>query len=384
MRVIHYYPWGYCYPITCGSDHVACNQLDYLRARGYEVDFVFSNKSHKPWAEERFRERFGWLSSVTHLHVPWSHHFRDLLFLYEQARRNPAFERLCSRPADLFFTNYAFTTPLVSAVPPSCKRVVEMVDLMSIAFTQHEERQAGSAANKDLAEARQRFLFGLEIELCRTYDRVIMLNPNEYERARLHLGDRVVHVPQCVPDPGSPPDRLDDQPDDLLFVGSGHPPNTIGLDWFYRRVYVPYLLREGVRMTVVGSVCEQVSFPEGHRVTKLRQVDGPLIDVYRRAKLVIVPLFEGTGMSIKTIESLAMGCPVVASSVGARGLPDSTDAVVQVDIPGDPRGVARVIRDLLSSPAKRRALRVAARSLYEQHYHPYQYQARMNQVLDLK
>ena len=51
-------------------------------------------------------------TSVTHLDVPWRHHFRDLLFLYEQARKDPAFQELCSRPADLFFTNYTFTTPL--------------------------------------------------------------------------------------------------------------------------------------------------------------------------------------------------------------------------------------------------------------------------------
>ena len=43
MRVIHYYPFGYCYPVTNGADRVACNQLSYFRSRGFEVDCVFSN-----------------------------------------------------------------------------------------------------------------------------------------------------------------------------------------------------------------------------------------------------------------------------------------------------------------------------------------------------
>ena len=107
-------------------------------------------------------------------------------------------------------------------------------------------------------------------------------------------------------------------------------------------------------------------------------MDGPLIDVYRRSKLVIVPLFEGTGVSIKAIESLAMGCAMVTTPVGARGLPPKTDAMVQLDISADPSGAAEVILDLLASPQRRRGLRCAARALYEQHYHPIGYRENMD------
>ncbi len=386
MRVIHYYPFGYCFPVTNGADRVACNQLDYFRTSGFEVDCVFANIPDKAWARQPFRREYGWVNSVTCLEVPWHPHahFRDQLFLYDRARTSPAFQALCSRPADLFFTNYAFTTPLALSFPPSCKRVVEMVDLMSLSFTQQEGPGAASAANLVLAQARQRFLFKLEVELCHAFDRVIMLSPTEYDAVRGPLGDRAAYVPQCVRDPGRLPDLVRDEPDDLLFVGSGHVPNIKGLDWFFRHVYLPHLSRKGVRLTVVGSVCDLVSFPAGSQVTKVPHFDGSLIDLYRRTKVVIVPLFEGTGVSIKSIEALAMGSCVVATAVGARGLPQNTDAVVRIDIPNDPVGTADVILKLLRSPPKRQARRVAARSLYEQHFHPKCYRARLDHVLELE
>ena len=79
-------------------------------------------------------------------------------------------------------------------------------------------------------------------------------------------------------------------------------------------------------------------------MTKLPKVDGPLNDIYRRSKLVIVPLFEGTGMSIKSIESLAMGCPTVTSPVGHVVCPSirtlwsrSTSPQIRRDGQGDQR-----------------------------------------------
>jgi glycosyltransferase involved in cell wall biosynthesis len=385
MRVIHYYPFGYCYPITSGSDSCICNQLNYFRTRGFEVDCVFANLPQKAWAQEQFEREYGWINSVTLLDVPWAHHqtFRDQVFLYDSARKHPAFQALWSRPADLFLTNYIFTAPLALEAPQSCRRVVEMLDLMSDSFTRLEVHHDGSPAIMAVAESKRRFLFRLEVDLCRIFDRVIMLSPTEYDEIQPHLGSRAVFIPQCVPDPGPPRDFETEAADDLLFIGSNHLPNVTGLDWFYRRVYVPYLHREGFRFKIVGGVCDDVSFNQGHLVTMLPRVEGSLVGVYRQAKLVIIPLFEGSGVSIKAIESLAMGCPTVASQVGARGLPDNSDAVVLVDIPRDPGGAARVILDLLSSPSRRQALRSAARSLYERHFHPDKYQARLDQALEV-
>ena len=239
-----------------------------------------------------------------------------------------------------------------------------MLDLMSTAFTQYEELDGGIGGKQSLGGSPTAVsCSSLESNCAKSSIESscsIRMNTRQY---RVPTGRPCGLCSSVRSRPGPAPDGRR-APTTCCSSDPGYAPNTIGLDWFYRRVYVPYLLREGVRMTVVGSVCEHVSFPEGHRVTKIPKVDGPLIDVYRRAKLVIVPLFEGTGMSIKTIESLAMGSVLVTTPVGARGLPSATEAVVQLDIPADPKGAAKSILALLAAPERRRALRMQARDAY--------------------
>jgi glycosyltransferase involved in cell wall biosynthesis len=45
-----------------------------------------------------------------------------------------------------------------------------------------------------------------------------------------------------------------------------------------------------------------------------------LSEFYGRVKVCIVPLLNGTGVSLKTLEGIRYGLPVVATTMGARGL----------------------------------------------------------------
>ena len=69
---------------------------------------------------------------------------------------------------------------------------------------------------------------------------------------------------------------------------------------------------------MVGKVCDRLDFDDSY-VTKLGNVPGDLGRYYERSKVVIIPILEGSGLSIKTIECLASGRAVVTSPVGARG-----------------------------------------------------------------
>jgi hypothetical protein len=50
-------------------------------------------------------------------------------------------------------------------------------------------------------------------------------------------------------------------------------------------------------------------------------VDDPS-DFYGRVKVCLVPLLNGAGVSLKTMEPLSYGLPVLATTKGARGLGD--------------------------------------------------------------
>ena len=72
-----------------------------------------------------------------------------------------------------------------------------------------------------------------------------------------------------------------------------------------------------------------------------------------------MPLLEGTGVSIKTLEAIAAGRPVVASPAGLRGLGASGDMAVATGSgkPSFGKPWADCIERLLASPEARLAWR---------------------------
>jgi glycosyltransferase involved in cell wall biosynthesis len=198
---------------------------------------------------------------------------------------------------------------------------------------------------------------------------------------------RAHYIPQMMPweirpEPANVlgPDTVTEQPFDLIFVGSSAPANVAGLTAFYRQVYVPYLRKHRTRLAIVGKVCEHLDFDDWY-VTKLGVVKGGLEEYYAQSKVVIIPILEGSGLSIKTLESLASGRAVVTSPVGARGLPRDPGAFVNSDMLSDPRATADAILDLLASEPARQSMQRSARSYYQEHFGRERYFHAMDRVM---
>jgi len=97
------------------------------------------------------------------------------------------------------------------------------------------------------------------------------------------------------------------------------------------------------------------------------EVTGPVDDAVRelaRAKVVVVPLLSGSGTRIKVLEAWAAARAVVATALGAEGLPIENGAdILLVD---EPRAMADTILNLLADEPSRRRLGQAGRSKFEQ------------------
>ncbi|MCX6176509.1 MAG: glycosyltransferase family 4 protein [Bacteroidetes bacterium] len=82
--------------------------------------------------------------------------------------------------------------------------------------------------------------------------------------------------------------------------------------------------------------------------------------------VMIVPIQAGSGIRIKTLEAMALGVPVVSTSVGAQGL--TVESGTQMIIADDPAGFADGIIQLLLNPAASQAMTQHARVYVEQHH----------------
>lgn len=109
----------------------------------------------------------------------------------------------------------------------------------------------------------------------------------------------------------------------VLFCGAmDYTPNTDALRWFFAEMHKALLRRvPSLRVLIVGKAptAEVQAYASRPGVT----VTGGVPDVrpfYRRAWLQIVPLRIGGGTRLKIPESMAMGTPVVSTTIGAQGL----------------------------------------------------------------
>lgn len=114
------------------------------------------------------------------------------------------------------------------------------------------------------------------------------------------------------------------EPIDLLFVGHGTTPNAAGLEWFFEQVW-PLIEHRGYRIKIVGGIEAWVrrELPALYQRFSSYFV-GAIADLdpaYRAARCVFAPMVSGTGISIKTIEALALGKPFVGTSKAYRGMP---------------------------------------------------------------
>jgi glycosyltransferase involved in cell wall biosynthesis len=123
----------------------------------------------------------------------------------------------------------------------------------------------------------------------------------------------------------------------ILFVGGfAHQPNIHGVRWFVANVLPLVHARvPAARFTIAGSnpppdvkalVSDAVSIRANVSDLELREL-------YRTARVAVVPLRYGAGVKLKVVEALREGLPLVTTSVGAQGLPGLEDIVTICDEP---------------------------------------------------
>jgi len=193
---------------------------------------------------------------------------------------------------------------------------------------------------------------------------------SEQERARLAAhcpAGRIAVVPNGV-DTGyfAPQPGVAEEPGSLLFVGTFFwPPNVDAARWLVSDI-LPRIRREvpGVRLCLVGHDPP----PDIQALARPPDVivAGSVPDVrpyLARAAVCVVPLRIGGGTRLKILDALAMGRPVISTSLAGEGL-DLAPGHELLIADGAEAFAAATVR-LLRDPAQRAALGAAGRQAVE-------------------
>lgn len=175
--------------------------------------------------------------------------------------------------------------------------------------------------------------------------------------SKIAPGTEIAVIPNGV---DIPPTPLDVGADPVaVFIGAmNYEPNADAVTWFARSV-LPLVDVPDARFKIIG----RLPLPSVRRLgAKDVEVTGEVRDIRdacRGARIGVVPLRAGSGIKNKTIELMAMGLPVVATTQGCEGI-DATpqDGLIRAD---DATGFARAVSDLMSDHSRAVQLGAAAR-----------------------
>jgi polysaccharide biosynthesis protein PslH len=154
----------------------------------------------------------------------------------------------------------------------------------------------------------------------------------------------------------------------LVFCGAmSYQPNRTGLAYFCKAIWPIILEQVPTAQLVVTGDCRQAPAQVLHapRVTLLGHVAN-LQPIVQSSQVSIVPLQLGVGTRLKIVESMALGTPVVSTSLGAEGLAVTNEQTILIGDNAE-HFAAQVVR-LLQDSKLRQRISQAGRQLAEQRY----------------
>jgi len=211
------------------------------------------------------------------------------------------------------------------------------------------------------------------VPIVETDSTVIQATVSEIQKNnQLNSGYSVLNQPQIhVYQPGiaiESPFAFVHRPLSIFHIGSMEwQANEQGVMWFLKKVW-PLVLsaQPNVKFHLAGKGLSKTDprfFQTG--IVNHGEVDDAEV-VMQSHGIMIVPIQAGSGIRIKSLEAMALGVPVVSTSIGAQGL--TVESGTQMIIADDPEGFADGIIQLLLNPAASQEMTQQARVYVEQHH----------------
>jgi glycosyltransferase involved in cell wall biosynthesis len=320
---------------SCGSYQVNVSQIAAYRALGARVVSVAMMDALGPRAPEGGRwdayldasrdigadrryysgaSRSSFLSPAFLARGYWPLiHGDQASWLIEIARRSPPPEDFDGESVDLIHANHFFTLPFVERLKQG-ESIPVILETQDIQARQFVLRNQGGFFIPPYADYSD--MLAVELDWMRRADLCAHLNEEEYrDFGNLLPEARHALIYPAVPDV---PRAAGAQ---IVIVASDNYANYKSLRWFLTEV-APRA--GGAKVAIYGNIDEGVkrrdpALYEAHVRCFMGRVDN-IASVYKRAGCVLLPTVEGHGLSIKAVEALACGAPIIATPHAFRGM----------------------------------------------------------------
>ncbi len=291
-------------------------------------------------------------------------------WLIELAKCAPLPPELDSERIDLIHANHYFTLPLAERMQGSGAAPI-ILETQDVQARQYVLRNQGGFFVPPYASYED--LLDVELKWTSRANLCVHLNEEEHGefRSLLPRSRHALVYPATEPVPIS-------AGRDLTIVASDNYANFVSLRWFLNEV-LP--LAGDVAIKIYGNIDSGVknrdrALYEAHKALFQGRV-ADIGAVYAAAGCILLPTIEGHGLSIKAVEALSSGAPLLATPQAFRGMGVDPRSLSNVTLREDAAGFAAALRETaacLSAGANARpGAASATRRLYDATFSPQAY-----------
>ena len=370
----------FLFPVDSGGKIRTTQILRGLKGGKYRVVLA------SPANEAQCKEFSAQLKEVSDEFHWWPEPVRGSLFHYTRIRHLFSTLPIPVR-TDRHTSGVSMVTQLINGVPDvavfdfahagvlaprtiTCASLMFTHNVEAEIFRRHKDI-ATSLIHRAIWRNQYRKMHDYEERTLRRFDVVVAVADRDKEQ---FVGDYGIHEPFVIPT-GVDLDfftfKAPERTKDVVFIGS--------MDWMANQEGVAYFMDQvwdkiagkvpDARMTVVGRSPPGSMVQEAKRRGINWQFTGFVDDVrpyVHGAAVSVIPLNIGGGTRLKAYEAMAMGSPVVSTSIGMEGLPAKPDEhYLCADGPDE---FASAVIALLKDPGRRIALAKDARAFVEQNF----------------
>lgn len=270
---------------------------------------------------------------------------------YRSIAMKRAFLRECfDRDYDLVVCD--FLTPAINYIhSPARPAVLFQHNVESGIWRRHYETQT-NPVKKAFFYSQWQKMFRYERDTCRAFNAVIAVSRADRDQMRDEFGvNEVYDVPTGVDTKYFRPLGNRPEPCNLVFTGSmDWIPNEDAIIYFAEKI-LPQISRRLplVTLTVVGRNPSRrlKAIAESNKQIKITGRVDDVRPYIESASAYVVPLRVGGGTRLKIYEAMAMGKPVISTTIGAEGLPvaDGKDLLIADEPEAFAGAVVRLLSD---------------------------------------
>ncbi len=282
-------------------------------------------------------------------------------------------------PFDYVHADQLWMAPYALLAARSDRRLRVVLDQHNAVFMIPRRMTQGerNPLKKLIFEIEARKLATYEVDICRQFEDVAWVIPEDYAAVQTHAKKRGFSIPNsgvipiCIDAESEPVIQRNSNSRRVTFLGGLHyPPNAQGINWYAQHVFPKVLATvPDAILTVIGKQppLELTTFgipPQNLEVTGY--VDDPR-PYLAETGAFIVPLLAGGGMRVKIVDGWRWGLPIVSTTIGAEGI--RWRAGEHLLIGDTPDVLAAQTVNLLTDAGLNQRVAAAGRQWVEQSYH---------------